>query len=332
MPKILIVDTYYPDFLRSLPFDPQSTYEAQLQAVLDRKFGTADCYSRNLRALGWEAVDVIANHEKLQEMRPLCNQIAEYWPDVLFMQDLSVDWPDEYRPDVVAGQLSCPWPGDEQVKRFDLLFTSFPHYVERIEKLGVKAIYLPLAFEPSVLDGVEIKDRIHDCVFVGGVGAPSHWARGMETLHYVAEHIPTFKWWGYGADLLPEGPLKQKYQGRAWGREMYEIMLQSKIVLNRHGEVAEGFANNMRMFEATGCGALLVTEDAPNLPELFASDEVIDYDSPADAVYKIRYYLMNEGARSLRAWQGQSRTLRDHTYAQRMKVVSETLQAMMVHA
>jgi hypothetical protein len=43
---------------------------------------------------------------------------------------------------------------------------------------------------------------------------------------------------------------------------MYRVLARSGIVVNRLGPVAEGAANNMRLFEATGAGALLLTEAA----------------------------------------------------------------------
>ncbi len=332
--KILIVDTYYPDFLKSLPFNPAGTYQSELRAVLDQSFGTADFYSRNLEALGWEAIDIIANHEPLQNLwaaehqssgDTLAAQIQFYDPDVLFMQDLSVKL--LLKPAILAGQCSCPFPAENGLYKYDVVFTSFPHYVERFGKIGVRAVYSPLAFDPIVLERADRKpERIHDCVFIGGVGAPSHWRYGMQVLNAVAEAIPTFKWWGYGADLLPsKSALREKYQGEAWGLEMYQILLRSKIVLNRHGEVAQGYANNMRMFEATGCGAILLTERAPNLDDFFSWDEILTYGSPDEAVSAIRGALDFWDERKQIAGKGQARTLRDHTYAQRMKTISDVL-------
>jgi spore maturation protein CgeB len=170
-------------------------------------------------------------------------------------------------------------------------------------------------------------------VFIVGVGAPSHWRYGMEVLETVAREIPTFKWWGYGLATLPaDSALRSKYQGEAYGLDMYEILLQSKICLNRHGEVAEGYANNMRLFEASGAGALLLTEEAPNLSDFFTKEEAVGYSSPTDAVEKIRYLLDRWEYSKVIAMRGQARTLRDHTYSQRMKTVSETLETMLCPA
>lgn len=335
--KILIVDTLYQQFLDSWQHNPAGSYDSELRQLLNFSFGTFDAYSRNLSSLGWETEDCIANW---QFSRPPSSDC-----DVVFMQDLSIEPP--VKGQLLAGQLSCPWPGDDRVKRHDVLFSSFPHYIDRIEALGVKAVYNPLAFDPIVLERVgvqspfrldkldngnpELSERPYDCVFVGGVGAPSHWRKGMEVLEAVAREIPTFKWWGYGfSEVSRFSPLRDKYQGEAWGLDMYKILLQSKIVLNRHGEVAEGYTNNMRCFEATGCGAMLMTERSKNLHDFFSSTEAVAYSGPEEAVWAIKGLLNNEPLRKQIAAGGQARTLRDHTYAQRMKTVSDTLTEMLV--
>lgn len=339
--KILILDTYYPDFLATLRFDESDNYDAALRKVLNQCFGTFDAYSRNLRALGWEAADVIVNCSPLQELWArehgctgdvLAAQIENFKPDVIFLQDLSIEipWP---RAKVIAGQCSCPMPATSSIQQCDVLFTSFPHYLAEFEALGVRAVYNPLAFDPIVTVGRTSPpvDREIDLAFVGGVGAPSHWAAGMRVLETIAREIPTSFFWGYGYDLLPmHSPMRQRYRGQAWGKRMYEILQRSKIVINRHGEVARGFANNMKLFETTGCGALLLTEAAPNLASFFAADEAIGYTSPEDAVEHIRYYLDNFEERRAIAMAGQERTMRDHTYSKRMQTVSDVLREMVL--
>lgn len=339
MAKLLLIDTYYDRFIRSFPINPAGTYESELRAVLHQSFGTFDAYSRGLSAEGWEVRDVIANHIQLANSWAFENgardfsksfvahQIEDFKPDVIFLQDLSIKLPPTNA--LIAAQCSCPMPS--RLPKLDVVFTSFPHYVERFERMGVKAVYNPLAFDPIVLDRVgEAGDRVYDCVFVGGVGHPSHWQRGMETLEAVARAIPTFKWWGYGYETLPaDSALRDKYQGQAWGLDMYRIFLQSKIVLNRHGEVAQGMTNNMRCFEATGCGAVLLTERSLNLQDFFSGTEALGYGSPDEAIAAIQSLLKNDDVRREIGRRGQERTLSDHTYAKRMKTVSDVLVGML---
>ncbi len=69
---------------------------------------------------------------------------------------------------------------------------------------------------------------------------------------------------------------------------------KSFITINRHIDVAENYANNMRLFEATGCGALLITDYKDNLNELFEiGEEIVAYRSPEEAAALIKYYLSN---------------------------------------
>jgi spore maturation protein CgeB len=338
--RIAIVDTYYPAFLKTPNLDPDSDYEQQLGFVLGRSFGTFDAYSRTLRAIGHEVIDVIANHRQLQEMWArehnsqsqnlelvALEQIKDFRPDVVFMQDLSFfsletlkGLADRY---LLAGQCSCAMPDVAKLRQFHVLFTSFPHYVPRFESMGVRAIYLPLAFDPIVLErcGENLPKRSMDCVFVGGAG--SNWRAGTSLLEGIAANIPGFMWFGYGAEQLPRNSaLRKAYRGEAWGIHMYRILQEAKIVINRHAEYAEGYANNLRMYEATGCGAMLLTD---NRTAHFAGDEIVTYATPADAVDKIRHYLRQDVERERIAERGQIRTMAEHTYKERMPVSAAEL-------
>jgi spore maturation protein CgeB len=89
-------------------------------------------------------------------------------------------------------------------------------------------------------------------------------------------------------------------------------------VLNRHIDAAEGNANNMRLYEATGVGAMLLTDRGRNLPELFEPGaELVVYEDSDDLVDKLRHYLQHEEERVRVAAAGQRRTLGEHTYERR---------------
>ena len=108
---------------------------------------------------------------------------------------------------------------------------------------------------------------------------------------------------------------------------MYGLLASSQITLNRHIDIAEGYANNMRLYEATGMGACLLTDAKANLPYLFEPDqEVVTYSSPAEAVSKLKQLLAQPDAASAIAARGQARTLKHHTYSQRMAELVALLQ------
>ena len=105
---------------------------------------------------------------------------------------------------------------------------------------------------------------------------------------------------------------------------MFEIFAKSKIVVNRHGEIAKGHATNMRMYESTGMGALLITDATKNLEELFkVNEEVVTYEDPDDAAEQIVKLLSNQSEMQRIAMQGQKRTHTQHTYAQRVQTILE---------
>jgi spore maturation protein CgeB len=86
-------------------------------------------------------------------------------------------------------------------------------------------------------------------------------------------------------------------------------------------------ANNMRLFEATGVGAAVVTEAAPNLYEMFEAEvEMATYSSGEELVAKVRALLDDDEARVRLAAAGQRRTLAEHTYADRMRELSALLE------
>src|SRR4030095_11679317 len=109
---------------------------------------------------------------------------------------------------------------------------------------------------------------------------------------------------GYGWEKAPK-VVRDRWMGEAWGLDMYEIYLRSHIVVNRHGGISRGLSNNLRMFEATGCGALLLTEGSPNALDYFEFGEFLPYGPPEDAAEKINYYLAHPGLMAMKAAAGQ---------------------------
>jgi hypothetical protein len=250
-------------------------------------------------------------------------QIRAFAPDVLYCQDLSflstAGLAEARRhARVLVGQIACPLPGNEQLTPFDLILTSFPHFVPRFRAMGIASEYFRIAFEPRVLERIGKVERNRPVTFVGGISS-SH-SKGTQLLEGIAKAVP-LEVFGYGADTLsPGSELAKRHRGEAWALGMYRALCESRITINRHIDVAEDNANNMRLYEATGCGALLVTDAKKNLGDLFEPGvEVVTYRNEGEAIEVIQHYLADDQARARIAAAGQQRTLREHTYAQRMK-------------
>ncbi len=335
-------------------------YQTQLQALLNACFGTSDFYTHHLNALGVEAHDLVVNCVPLQQEWARVNnvplsklalsvphrlfrlpllgsylaslpglmdvalaQIRAMRPDVLYCQDLSFfpgEVLHELKSDVklIVGQIACPLPPESFLKGYDLILTSFPHFVGRLRDLGVSSEYFRIGFEERILSVLGSVDKDIDFSFVGGISR--HHSGANQLLEYLSETTP-MKVFGYGAASLPSGSkVRQRHGGEVWGLDMYRALARSRVTLNRHINVAENNANNMRLYEATGVGAMLLTDQKDNLNDLFkVGTEVVAYSSKEEAAELVRYYTEHPDEAAAIAKAGQARTLREHTYAHRMQ-------------
>jgi spore maturation protein CgeB len=266
------------------------------------------------------------------QMAILHEQIRSYRPDILLVHPiglLSREFLEEARAWTrwIVGQHASPVPAGVPYSQYDLMLSSLPNLVALFREERVASEYLRLGFDSSVLARIKDQDHLYSSCFVGGFS--SNHRQGVAVLEALASNV-SIDFWGYGGHELPEeSQVRQRYHGEAWGIDMYRILAQSKIALNRHIDVAENYANNMRLYEATGVGSLLITDNKDNLHELFeVGDEVVAYDDIDDCVGLVKYYLENETERKRIALAGQNRTLRDHSYFNRMQELVELLSSL----
>jgi spore maturation protein CgeB len=129
------------------------------------------------------------------------------------------------------------------------------------------------------------------------------------------------------SELAGASPVIACHRGAAWGVQMLDVLHKSRITLNHHIDVAEGYAGNLRLFEATGLGSLLITDWKKNLHEMFEpGKEVVAYRSPEECAEMVTYYLDHDDERQAIARAGQQRTLRDHTFHHRMQELAGIVQ------
>ncbi len=258
----------------------------------------------------------------------LAAQIRHYAPDVLVNQDmyLSTRFLREMRPLVrlLIGQHWSRQLPDEDYSCYDLVVSSFPPTVAGMRQRGIPAAQLRLGFEPRVLTAMGPAEHHYAVTFVGGLyGEGIH--RGRVTfIEELCRAVPELRVWGYGIRTLPsDSPIHAHYSGHAWGRAMLRILRHSRLTINHHGSVLP-HANNMRLFEATGVGSLLITDHKDDLSEMFAPGrEVVTYRTADDCVERIRHYLAHERERAEIARRGQQRTLAEHTYLRRMEELAD---------
>jgi len=193
---------------------------------MDTFFGTADSYSHHLVALGHEAHEVIANAAPLQaawlrEHGVRARRVLERWrreavvtaqaedfrPDVVYVQNLHFLGPrtlDRLRSIAgsVVGQIASEPPRGALLRRFDLVLTSFPHFVETFRREGVSSEYFRLGFDERVLRRLEEEGaptELAGAVFVGALNRRQH-STANALLERAARQAP-IEFWGC-SDLL----------------------------------------------------------------------------------------------------------------------------------
>jgi hypothetical protein len=268
----------------------------------------------------------------------------------------------QFNPKILLiGHYCAPATKTETLKKFDLVISCTDLFSNEIKKLNLKTELVYHCFEKTIVEKIGNVPKVWDFTFIGSLNLHKgfHLNR-YQLIKQIFERtnlelwtpIPTIRASIFNKGLsffqgnilrnfCPNGKneypidsvvnLKEKYPHRihqpVYGLEMYRVLAQSKITLNCHIDGAGDYAGNLRLFEATGMGTLLITDWKKNISDLFEPDkEVITYKTPEECVEKVQYYLEHDKEREAIARAGQKRTLKDHTWENRMtdlKVIFE---------
>lgn len=252
----------------------------------------------------------------------MVQKVRNYNPDLLFVihgklfSQRFPSWPG-LSPKAVW-LVDEPYETDESLQysgRFDYVFIQDKATLE----LHKNAHYLPCCYDPVThySNGVE---RVHDVGFVGSYNGGRN-----RLLKQLAD-----------ANLLSYafgGPWTSKSL-RALGsceyvspRELAALYQRTKIVLNiwreRHHfnrRKIKATAMNLRHYEALACGALVVSEDRPEIEEIFP--DLPTFASPQGLIETVRAWLEEDGERE-KCIERCRAQLVGHTYADRLRKVME---------
>lgn len=135
---------------------------------------------------------------------------------------------------------------------------------------------------------------------------------------YFKENSKIAYWSNY--QNLPPKPLT--YESRfmkmvkspRYGLEMLDTLSTYSISFNGHIEHTGSYSCNLRLFESTGVGCCLLTDNKKGLSELFKEDtEIVTYQSKEEALEKARFLMDNPKVANEIAQRGQKKTLSAHT-------------------
>jgi spore maturation protein CgeB len=276
----------------------------------------------------------------------LIRQVADFHPDAVFLEDsfsFSRDLVRALREQggvrALVGWLGILGRTPEVLKDVDLLVTCAAPLSETFRAQGMRVATMLHAFEPAVLSWVTPRAERLPVSFVGSLSATAHRGR-LELLERVNEAVPLSIYsdtlrpgWraaardvvsalvrrnlGHQLRLMRSGLRRGAHPG-IHGLDMFAVLQASDVSLNSHGD-AVPVAANMRLFESTGCGSCMLTDWKPNLADLFEPDrEAVTFRSAGECAEKARWLLEHPGERRAIAAAGQRRTLKDHTFDNRV--------------
>lgn len=205
-------------------------------------------------------------------------------------------------------------------KYIDALFTCSDNIKNSLIKNNFcKVIKVNHMFEPKILKIIKNSDKKkYDIIFFGKL-LRNWYQERIDFFKYLIQNNINITIFGDTDDE----ELKLYCHSAIYGKEVYNVLANSKIVLNIHPKFLLDAAN-IRLFEVTGMGSLLLTDYKPNMNELFEEKvEAVTFKTYAQAKELIKYYLEHEEERKKIAIRGQKKTLKDYTYKVLAKEVYE---------
>jgi len=117
-----------------------------------------------------------------------------------------------------------------------------------------------------------------------------------------------------------------------YGIEMYKLLSRAKIGFNIHGGIAGNYAANVRLFETTGVGSLLLTDYKQNIKDFYEPDfEIVTYKSIDECIEKIKWLENNPNEVEKIRKAGQQRCMKSHTLESRIRFMDEKIQENLIY-
>ncbi|MCX5700367.1 MAG: glycosyltransferase [Candidatus Omnitrophica bacterium] len=275
--------------------------------------------------------------------RMLLDRSVKFKPDILLVlcgENISLDTLIKIKN--VSGTFTVNWFYDTLISphRESLVRSVLPcyDYLFIVDSLGVlkrikadfnKVATLPLACEPLVHKRVVLSDkeaRIYgsDVAFVGTV-TPER--------EKILEELSGFNLKIWGRWSRKSACLNSCYQKKdVYAEEAVKIYNSSKIILDVHslfGREKEIYNVTPRLFEVPASGAFLLTNYVSQVSDFYKiGEEIITYGDVNELKNQVSYYLKHPDERINIAERGYQRAHKEHTYANRVTKLLETVKNM----
>lgn len=267
--------------------------------------------------------------------RDLLNQIEAYQPDIFLALLGENIYPETLENIREMKAVTVNWLFDTIIlpHRLEFMRKAAPFYdhiilidsLDVLKEIDFKAEHIesiPLGCDPAIhhrikLSSDEMKRYFCDVAFVGTV-TPDR--------EKMLELLSDFKLGIWGRLLQHNSLLKRYYRGTdIYGSDAVKIYNAAKIVIDIHNRFPGGykiFNVTPRVFEVPASGGFLITNNIPQLAELYKiGEEIATYDNIDDLRRQITYYLSHESERIAIAKRGYDKAHQDHRYLNRLKTL-----------
>lgn len=206
---------------------------------------------------------------------------------------------------------------------YDAIFFKDPHVVDRLKAmLDLPIYYLPEACNPRWHRPLT-PAGVDPYLVIAGNMYPSR-VRLLDRL--IEKGIPLKV---FGNDIphwIGDSPARGVHTGRYLVREEKARIFRSAAGVLNTMHPAEIAGVNVRLFEAAGCGAAVLTEFRPTVPELFTVDDEVLTFHDFDDIIEQADRLLNEPGLTARLGDAAARRAhRDHTYEVRVAEILEKI-------
>jgi O-antigen biosynthesis protein len=217
-----------------------------------------------------------------------------------------------------AGQFNVLWNishperlTDEECEAYDLVCVASTRFAAELRsRVSVPVAVLEQATDPHVFYPDPDPRYRHELVFV---------ANSRKVMRrMMADLLPTdFDLAVYGSNW--EGLIDERYIAghHVPNTELRKVYSSASIVLNDHWDDMRehGFLSN-RIYDALACGAVVLSDDMPELVERFG-DAVVTYSDASELPQLIERLLRSPEERARRGAQGRELVLNGYTFMQR---------------
>lgn len=258
--------------------------------------------------------------------RKLLQLLSDQRPDLMLAISVSGLYPDLIEKIKAYTKCVAAWYPDPYgsmsdqpliASSYDVIFTKCRDIEARLRACEKRAIYLPEAASKTHDTRKEPREEYTCEIITTGLYYPYR-IKLLEVL----KNFDLKLYGTWGGRYMNAMPLKEKYQGKKlFLDERAQAYSSAKIVINTL-HPSEANSMNVRVFESACSGTLTLTEYRPVLDELYEVGAEIDcFRTARELREKVEFYLNNESLAKEIGQRGSERTLRCHTYENRVKKI-----------